>query len=130
MDNKHINPAFDSAIRKMDELLRSMEDAVAAQIAGGASTVFGNERRARAQAVYQKDAKLNLLGKDVEEHALSVLAKHQPVAEDLRRAVGALKMSIANTNAPGDYVKHLANSIGRIARRTTNNRLFFRPSTA
>ena len=113
METLHTNPAFDSAIKKMEKLLKAIEQAVAEQLQTVA-VALDNMDVMRAKAVRRKDAEINDMKRQVEDQVLAVLAKHQPVAEDLRRAVGALKMSIELERA-GDYVKHLANDIRKIA---------------
>ena len=113
MKESHINPAFDKAIRRMEELLTQMENAVGEQISS-VRAAFSAMDAAMAKAVRRKDKELNSLAKQVEEQSILVLARHQPVAKDLRHTIGALKMAIEYERV-GDYVKHLAKSTGRLA---------------
>ena len=119
---KHINPAFDEALAEMDAVLVEMEDAVVKQIKG-ARRAFSEMSVERARKVDKKDKHLNSLGEEIETKVVSVLAKHQPVAEDLRRVIGTLKMSIEYERT-GDYVKNLANSIARLAGHDENLEVF------
>ena len=48
----------------------------------------------RAIAVVDGDAAINSLENDIDAMALSLLVRHQPVAQDLRLVVGALRMVI------------------------------------
>lgn len=109
----HINPAFDHSLAEMDAVLARMEDAVGGQIAD-ARRAFEEMSAALAQSVRRNDKTLNALAGEVEVKVVQVLARHQPVAEDLRHAIGALKMSIEYERS-GDYVKHLARSIGKMS---------------
>lgn len=118
----HINPAFDESLAEMDSLLATMENTVAAQIAD-ARQAFEEMSAALARNVRKKDKALNELAEDVERKVVSVLAKHQPVAEDLRHVIGALKMSI-ECERGGDYVKHLAKSIVKLAGHNQNLEVF------
>lgn len=114
MDNPtHINPAFDESLAGMDRLLAAMEDAVAAQLAD-VGRAFEEMSVDLARRVREKDKQLNTLADGVEQQVVSVLAKHQPLAEDLRHVVGALKMSIEYERA-GDYIKHLAKGTYKLA---------------
>lgn len=110
---QHINPAFDEALAAMDNLLNAMEDAVSEQIAD-TQKIFAQMNTDIAKGVRKRDKILNRLAEEVEAQALTVLAKHQPVAEDLRHVVGALKMSIEYERC-ADYVKHLAKSVAKLA---------------
>ena len=127
MDSGHINPQFDFAIKKMDSVLSKMEDAVLAQMVE-TIRLFSNMTVEGAKLIRKEDAALNELAVQVEEEALLVLAKHQPVAEDLRHTVAALKMSIEYERA-ADYIKNLVKSIGRLAAHDDDNLLIL-PSLA
>lgn len=122
MEDSHINPAFDSSIKKMDDLLATMEDSVAKQI-DSARTAFSDMNAALAKEVRQKDKALNSLAKEVEAQAVLVLARHQPVAQDLRHVVSAMKMAVEYERV-GDYVKHVAKSIGRLAAHNDDLEVF------
>lgn len=112
MDTHHINPRFDSAIDGIDTLLAAMEEAVREQLVL-VEEAFRNMDAVQAKVVRQKDAELNELSKQVEEKVVLALARHQPVAGDLRHMVGALKMAIELERA-GDYIKHLAKNVVRL----------------
>jgi phosphate transport system protein len=60
-----------------------------------------------AQTVVGRDDKLDTLQRDIERKAIRMIALRQPVAQDLRRTVGALKMSLTLERA-GDYAKNIA----------------------
>ena len=60
-----------------------------------------------AQAVIARDDKLDAAQRDIERKAIRMIALRQPVAQDLRRTVGALKMSLTLERA-GDYAKNIA----------------------
>ena len=59
-----------------------------------------------AQAVIVRDEKLDILQRDIEKKAIRMIALRQPVAHDLRRTVGAMKLSVALERA-GDYAKNI-----------------------
>ena len=66
-----------------------------------------NRDVALAQIVVGRDDKLDSLQRDIERKAIRMIALRQPVAQDLRRTVGALKMSLTLERA-GDYTKNIA----------------------
>lgn len=119
---EHINPAFDVSLQQMEALLQQMEDAVQSQIEN-VRQAFKEMSEARARAVREKDAHLNRLAVEMETQTVTILAKHQPMADDLRRVIAALKMSIEYERG-GDYVKNLAKSISRLAAHNENLEVF------
>lgn len=60
-----------------------------------------------AESVVVTDEQLDVLQHEIEREAIRVIALRQPVAQDLRRAVGALKLSLVLERA-GDYAKNIA----------------------
>jgi phosphate transport system protein len=60
-----------------------------------------------AKSVVITDEQLDALQHDIERNAIRLIALRQPVAQDLRRAVGALKLSLILERA-GDYAKNIA----------------------
>lgn len=61
----------------------------------------------RAEAAVVTDEQIDALQHGIERAAIRLIALRQPVAQDLRRAVGALKLSLALERA-GDYAKNIA----------------------
>lgn len=118
----HINPAFDQALAEMDDLLEAMEDAVLAQIVG-ARQAFQEMSATMAKGVRKKDKALNELAVQAEDKAIAVLVRHQPLAEDLRHTVGALKMTIEYERC-ADYVKHLAKGVSKLSAHNENLEVF------
>jgi phosphate transport system protein len=60
-----------------------------------------------AQAVIGRDARLDEIEIDIERRAIRLIALRQPVADDLRRTVAALKISM-NLERCGDLAKNIA----------------------
>lgn len=60
-----------------------------------------------AESVVVTDEQLDVLQHEIERSAIRLIALRQPVAQDLRRAVGALKLSLVLERA-GDYAKNIA----------------------
>ncbi|NEX93036.1 phosphate signaling complex protein PhoU [Caulobacter sp. 17J65-9] len=71
-----------------------------------AVTAVGRRDVALAQAVIERDKRLDELQKDIERKAIRLIALRQPVALDLRRAVGALKISMS-LERTGDLAKNI-----------------------
>src|SRR5437867_532975 len=62
---------------------------------------------ALAQTVIARDTKLDELEIDIERKAIRLIAIRQPVADDLRRTVAAMKISM-NLERCGDLAKNIA----------------------
>lgn len=60
-----------------------------------------------AESVISADAKVDDLQRDLENRAITVLARQQPVATDLRLVVTSLRMS-ADLERSGDLAEHVA----------------------
>ena len=60
-----------------------------------------------AQSLIGRDARLDDLQHDIERKAIRILTLRQPVAQDLRRTVAALKMSLS-LERTGDLAKNIA----------------------
>ncbi len=61
----------------------------------------------QANSVIERDEKLDLLQADIERKAIRLIALRQPVAQDLRRTVAALKISM-QLERIGDLAKNIA----------------------
>ncbi|MBE8158063.1 MAG: phosphate signaling complex protein PhoU [Betaproteobacteria bacterium] len=110
MDNlPHTNPAYDREMAKMERLLRGMEDALRGQMAD-IETAFTDMDLPRARDVWRNDLRLNEMEGRALKQAIAVLACYQPVAEDLRKVVGAL-YAAAEYERIGDYIKNFAKSV-------------------
>ncbi|MEY9849035.1 phosphate transport system protein [Streptacidiphilus sp. BW17] len=87
-----------------------------AQLAGSAigraTTALLDADLQLAESVIAADDKLDQLQRDLEERAIAVLARQQPVATELRTVVTALRVS-ADLERSGDLAVHVA----KLARR-------------
>jgi phosphate transport system protein len=104
---------MDHTVRAYDEEL----DAITAELArmgGLAEAEVGDSIRAiagrdvaLATSVIARDARLDGLEMDIERKAVRLIALRQPVADDLRRTVAAMKIS-SNLERIGDLAKNIA----------------------
>ena len=111
---------MDHTVRAYDEDL----DAITAELArmGGlaeaevADSIRAITRRdlALAEAVIGRDARLDALEMEIERKAIRLIALRQPVADDLRRTVAAMKIA-SNLERCGDLAKNIAKRVLVIA---------------
>lgn len=111
--HSHANPAFDRDIKKMSKLLGEMEGAVKYQLVA-VSEAFARLDLAQSRKICKNDKTINNIRQELEEQTILLLARHQPMADDLRHITGAFKASIEYERM-GDYVKHFAKSVGKFA---------------
>jgi phosphate transport system protein len=77
-----------------------------AQVADAVESVARRDV-ALAQAVVQRDAKLDALQRDIERATIRLIATRQPAGLELRKAMAALKMSLS-LERTGDLAKNIA----------------------
>lgn len=88
-----------------DELIRMASYAVGAVRKAQAALERGDA--AAARAIVEGDENVNRFEKEIEQRALRIIIKYQPVANDLRDVTGALKM-ITDIERIGDQAADIA----------------------
>lgn len=68
-----------------------------------------------ALKVFEDDKKLDKLEEEIDDLAILMIAKQQPVASDLRHIISAIKIS-TELERVGDYAKNIAKSAIRLAK--------------
>ena len=102
----HIVSAFDA---ELDTLGRKI-----AEMGGIAETMLADSMDALsslnvelARSVVARDPRLDLLQREIEEHAILTIARRQPMASDLREIVAAIRVS-GDLERVGDLAKNIA----------------------
>jgi phosphate transport system protein len=72
-----------------------------------ATSAFNDSNVALAETVIEDDHKIDALALELDELAIQILARQQPVARDLRIVVSALRIS-ASLERMGDMAEHIA----------------------
>jgi phosphate transport system protein len=103
---EHTLKAFDEELDQLSADVARMGGLVEAQIAEAIETVVRRELPL-AERVIERDRKLDDMQCDVERRSIRLIALRQPVAQDLRQTVAALKISI-NLERCGDLAKNIA----------------------
>ncbi len=86
--------------------MTEMGGLVEAQVAAAAAAVVHQDSAAATQAVEQ-DPAVDALEREVESQVIRMLALRQPMAQDLRQIVAALKIT-AGLERIGDYAANVA----------------------
>jgi len=118
---EHTTKIFDSDLEDLVLAITEMGGLAERQIAEAINALTTRDVR-RAQRIITADAKIDAMQRNIEEKAVEVIARRQPVADDLRQVIGILR--IANeVERIGDLAKNIGKRIiaikGEDAPRTT-----------
>ena len=97
---------FQQELREVQDRLVEISDLVADSIQN-ATLAFNESNVALAETVIADDDKIDALAAELDELAIQILARQQPVARDLRIVVSALRIS-ASLERMGDMAEHIA----------------------
>ncbi|MEY4997108.1 MAG: hypothetical protein RLY59_512 [Actinomycetota bacterium] len=97
---------FQQELQEVQQRLVEIAELVAEAMRKG-TTAFQNSDIALAEQVIEEDAHIDELALTLDELAIQILARQQPVARDLRVVVSALRIS-ANLERMGDMAEHLS----------------------
>jgi len=97
---------FQQELREVQERLVEIADLVAVSI-DNATRAFNESNVSLAEQVIADDDKIDIAALELDELAINILARQQPVARDLRIVVSALRIS-ASLERMGDMAEHIA----------------------
>ena len=117
MTGEHIVRAYDDELKHLDNLVAQMGGLAEAQLAAATEALNRRDRDA-ASRIADRDSEIDALEAEINTFALRVLALRQPLAEDLRTVVAALKTA-GDLERIGDYVRNMANRTGALANAPT-----------
>lgn len=103
---EHTVKAYEDELRALDTSLVAMGELALAQVRG-AVTAIAAQDLVQAQAIVDRDAGLDHMEAETEQLTVRLIALRQPVAQDLRRALSALKIA-GNLERIGDLAKNIA----------------------
>ena len=97
---------FQQELREVQERLVEISTLVGDSIEN-ATRSFNESDVSLAEAVIEQDRRIDALASELDELAITILARQQPVARDLRIVVSALRIS-ASLERMGDMAEHIA----------------------
>ena len=104
--NQHTVKAYGDELNQLTAEIARMGGLAEAQVADSIDSVARRDV-GLARAVIERDGKLDQLHRDIEKKAIRMIALRQPVASDLRRTYGAIKMA-SDLERTGDLAKNIA----------------------
>jgi len=114
---QHTVTSFDEELEHLDRLIRDMGD-LAATMTQAATRALLYADNALAQRVISDDAVMDAKQRELDESAIRLIAKRQPMAQDLRVIVGAIRMA-ADLERIGDLAKNIAKRVGAVGNAGT-----------
>ena len=107
MDQEHIMKVYDEELGHLDQLIAEMGGLAESQLADAVEAMMRRDGDL-ARKVAERDTKIDALERDVDVLTMRVLALRQPMAEDLRTVIAALKTA-SDLERIGDYTRNMAN---------------------
>ena len=103
---EHIVRSFDEELEQLNEIVVRMGGLAEAQLS---DSILAISRRDGdlADRVIESDGAIDELEQKLEDNAINLLARRQPMANDLRAVVAALKIA-SDLERIGDYAKNIA----------------------
>jgi len=106
MNREHIVKSFAEDLRKLSNLLTQMGGVAEAQVEAATQAVARRDLTL-ASRVMQTDARLDRYEREIDAEVIRLLALRQPMAQDLREIVAALKIA-SDLERIGDYAANIA----------------------
>lgn len=106
MSTEHTVKSFDEELRTLDSMISEMGGLAEAQLAAAIDCLVKRDSE-RAEKVVTADERIDDLEHEIDERAIRLVALRQPMAEDLRAIIAALKTSSVLERI-GDYAKNIA----------------------
>ncbi|HET9149019.1 MAG TPA: phosphate signaling complex protein PhoU [Alphaproteobacteria bacterium] len=103
---EHTVKSFDEQLRRLNEIILRMGGLAEAALSAAMQAVAKRDVDLAAETV-REDTKIDNLNAQVDELAVRLLALRQPMANDLREIVAALRIS-ADVERIGDYAANIA----------------------
>jgi phosphate transport system protein len=102
---EHTVQAFDNDLASQERLVLEMGGLVEAQLTAAISALMKRDVET-AERIIAKDSDVDEFERKIEAGALSIIARRQPMAADLRYVFGTIKMA-GSLERMGDYAKNL-----------------------
>ncbi|MDP4024250.1 phosphate signaling complex protein PhoU [Methylobacterium sp. NEAU 140] len=109
----HIVSSYDTDLENLRRSIAEM-GGVAEKMTGEATEALVRRDAALAQAVIAADKRLDTLQREIEERAVLLIARRQPLAIDLRETISAIRVS-GDLERIGDLAKNVAKRVVAIS---------------
>lgn len=114
--NEHIVSSYEDELALLDKKIAQM-GGLAEHSLGHAFDALERRDPTLAESVVRGDKSIDLLEREIEEQVILMIARRQPMADDLRHVMGALRITI-DLERIGDLAKNMAKRALAIAHET------------
>jgi phosphate transport system protein len=114
---EHIVTSFGEELEGVDRLIREMGDLAGTMVADATRALLSSDNPL-AQRVVSDDAIMDAKQRELDERAITLIARRQPMAQDLRAVIGAIRMA-GDLERIGDLAKNIAKRVGAVGQTTT-----------
>ena len=108
----HTLKSIDTGLGGLSHAVAAMGDLGVAQVRAAVDVFVRYDLTGAAKVVRADDA-LDIQDAEIERAAVNFIARHQPVADDLRRPIAAMKIAMQLERC-GDLAKNIAKRVGRM----------------
>jgi phosphate transport system protein len=106
MTTEHIVKSFDDELKRLSQMVAQMGGLAEAQLQTAIEALVARDAE-QASRVVQSDARIDQIERQIGTQTIRMLALRQPMAQDLREVVAALKIS-SDIERIGDYAANVA----------------------
>jgi phosphate transport system protein len=110
--SEHTVTAFDQELRQVRGIIHGMGELAGAMV-GGATRALLTGDNALARRIVSDDAIMDARQRQLDDRAIALIATRQPMANDLRAVVGAIRMA-GDLERIGDLAKNIAKRVGAV----------------
>jgi phosphate transport system protein len=114
---EHTVSSFDEDLEHIDTLIREMTDLATSMVRASIRALLHTDAAA-AQRIISEDAVMDAKQRDLDDRAITLIAKRQPMAQDLRAVLGAIRMA-GDLERIGDLAKNVAKRVGAVGAGAT-----------
>ena len=106
MSSEHIVKSFDEELKQLSQMVAQMGGLAEAQLQAAIEALVARDAEGAARVV-QGDERIDQLERQISNQTVRMLALRQPMAQDLRQIIAALKIS-SDIERIGDYSANVA----------------------
>ncbi len=113
MPHSHILKAFDRDLAELDAKIMRMGELAEEELKGALKALRKRDPE-KAETVIVKDRQVDSLEQNIEDDTVRIIIRHQPLADDLRQVIGAMKTA-GELERIGDLAKNIARRVITLA---------------
>ena len=108
-ESKHILSSFEADLTRLRDMIAAMGGLVETELADASTALLTRDAELATQVV-ERDPQVDAEERNISQFAVRTLALRQPVADDLRNVVAALKIT-TDLERIGDYAANVAKRV-------------------